>query len=405
MMRIAMFGGTFNPPHLGHMAAARSCVEELSLDLLLLVPDRIPPHKTLPPGSASPAQRLEMCRIAARQIPRCRVSDLELTREGPSYTLDTLLQLRESYPGAQLWLVMGTDMLLHFDRWREPRRIAGLCRLAAVAREPGDRPKLEEKAAFLRESLDAQVDIVDNEPFPASSTQVRAGGADVPLHPAVAEYIRQEGLYLPTLEQLRAAVQARVSPKRYAHTLGCERLAAQMAQKYGVEDYTIRAAAILHDCTKSLSAKEQLILAEKWNIITDYGNEDLPALIHADTGAETARREFRMPDAVVDAIRTHTVGGPGPLTAAQKILYVADLCEETRDYPGVDKLRALALTDLDRAFLAGLRQTAAFVQSQGREPYYVTLDALAAQEQALKKEEIQHGEHPQAADGGDRPHR
>ena len=112
-----------------------------------------------------------------------------------------------------------------------------------------------------------------------------------------------------------------------------------------------------------------------------------------------------MPDAVVDAIRTHTVGGPGPLTAAQKILYVADLCEETRDYPGVDKLRALALTDLDRAFLAGLRQTAAFVQSQGRKPYYVTLDALAAQEQDLKKEEIQHGEHPQAPDGGDRPHR
>ncbi len=405
MMRIAMFGGTFNPPHLGHMAAARSCVEKLSLDLLLLVPDRIPPHKTLPPGSASPAQRLEMCRIAARQIPHCEASDLELTREGPSYTLDTLLQLRETYPEARLWLVMGTDMLLHFDRWREPGRIAQLCSLAAVAREPGDRTRLEEKAAFLRETLGARVDIVDHEPIPASSTQIRAGGADVPLHPAVAEYIRQEGLYLPTLEQLRAAVQPRMSPKRYAHTLGCERMAARMAEKYGVDDYTIRAAAILHDCTKALSAKEQLILAEKWHIITDYGNADLPALIHADTGAETARREFRMPDAVADAIRTHTVGGPGPMSPAQKILYVADLCEETRSYPGVEELRALALTDLDRAFLAGLRRTAAFVRTQGREPYYVTLDALKAQEQALKKEELQHGEHPQAADGGDRPHR
>ena len=122
-MRIAVFGGTFNPPHLGHMAAAEACIEALSLDRLILMPTRVPPHKDLPAGSATPEQRLEMCRIAAVQIPRCEVSDLELRREGLSYTADTVEELAAHYPGDTLWLVMGTDMLLSFDRWREPERI------------------------------------------------------------------------------------------------------------------------------------------------------------------------------------------------------------------------------------------------------------------------------------------
>lgn len=385
-MRVAMFGGTFNPPHLGHMAAARACVETLGLDLLLLMPANLPPHKALPEGSATPEQRLEMCRIAAAKLPNCRASDLELRRPGPSYTADTAALLAEQYPEAERWLVVGTDMLLSFDRWRQPERIASLCRLAAVARSDEDRAALEQKAAQLRQTLGAQVDIIPNAALPAASTQVRSGLAPALLDPDVAEYIRQKGLYRPSLEALRQAVRKRVSEKRFAHILGCERLAAQLAAKYGADDYTVRAAAILHDCTKGLSEKEQLLLAEKWHIISDYGTEDFPALIHADTGAETAKREFRMPDAVADAIRTHTTGAEH-MTLVQKILYVADLCEETRTYPGAAELRALALTDLDAAYIAGLRQTLAFVRSQGRTPYYKTELALRAALQTPEKEE------------------
>ena len=374
-MRIAMYGGTFNPIHLGHMHAARAVVEALALDKLLLMPAGIPPHKTLPEGSASPAQRLDMCRIAANRLPRTEACPLELEREGASYTVDTLRELRQRYPQADLWLVVGTDMVLTFDRWRQPEEMAKLCRLAVVARDEADRERIRDKAAALRQSLGLGIDIIDCPALPMSSTQVRETLEEGLLHPAVLDYIRQNRLYLPSLDTLRAEVERRVSAKRMTHILGCERMAAAMAKPFGLDEYTVRAAAILHDCTKALSEKEQLTLCEKWHIIFDYDEGNFAQLIHADTGAETARRVFRMPDDIVDAIRTHTTGDTC-MTTLQKILYVADMCEETRTWPGVEDLRALALTDLEGAVTSAMERTAAFIREQGKEPYYKTLDAL-----------------------------
>ena len=385
-MRIAMYGGTFNPIHLGHMHAATAVAESLRLDKLLLMPAGIPPHKVLPEGSATPAQRLEMCRIAARYILRAEACSLELEREGASYTVDTLRALRQQYPQADLWLVVGTDMVLTFDRWRQPEEMAKLCRLAVVARDEQDRARIAEKAAALRESLGLVCDIIDCPALPMSSTQVRETMDERLLHPAVLDYIRQQRLYLPSPESLRAEVERRVSPKRMAHILGCERMAAEMAKVYGVDDYAVRAAAILHDCTKALSEKEQLTLCEKWNIIIDYDEDNFAQLIHADTGAEVARREFKMPEDIVSAIRTHTTGDVS-MTDLQKILYVADMCEETRTWPGVEELRALALTDLEGAVTSAMERTAAFIREQGREPYYKTLDALKLRKLPVETEE------------------
>ena len=118
MERIGIYGGTFNPPHVGHIAAAKAAAELLRLDKLLLIPDRIAPHKQLPEGSASAEQRLQMLEIASYGIEKAEVSDMELRREGTSYTYLTILELREQYPEAQLILLMGTDMFLSFDRWK-----------------------------------------------------------------------------------------------------------------------------------------------------------------------------------------------------------------------------------------------------------------------------------------------
>ena len=386
-MRLAVYGGTFNPIHLGHMNAAKAVVEALSLDKLLLMPASVPPHKALPEGSATPAQRLEMCRIAAGHLNRVEACSLELERQGPSYTVDTLRELKSRYPDALLWLVVGTDMVLSFDRWRQPDEMAKLCRLAVVARDEKDRQRIAEKAVQLRESLGIHIDVVDNPPLPMSSTQVRESLDERLLHPAVLDYIRQHKLYLPSLEHLRQEVAFRVSAKRMAHILGCERMAAAMAARFGVDDYTVRAAAILHDCTKALSEKEQLTLCKKWNIMYDYGEANFAQLIHADTGAETAKREFRMPGDIVDAIRTHTTGDV-EMTALQKILYVADMCEETRRWPGVEALRALALTDLEAAVTSTMERTAAFIREQGKEPYYKTLDALKLRKTPVETEEM-----------------
>ena len=139
MSRIAMFGGTFNPPHSGHVAAACACVRQLGLDKLLLVPTAVPPHKQLPTVTATGAQRLEMAALAATLIPNAEASDIELARGGASYTKVTLDALRERYPHDELWLIMGTDMLESFHNWREPEGICALVRLAVCARDEGAR--------------------------------------------------------------------------------------------------------------------------------------------------------------------------------------------------------------------------------------------------------------------------
>ena len=120
-MRIGIFGGTFNPPHRGHVTIARAAVEQLSLDKLLVIPAGIPPHKQLPEGSASNEQRYEMAVLLAGAVGKCAVADdRELRREGKSYTADTLLQLREEYPEDELWLLMGSDMFLSLHTWCRP---------------------------------------------------------------------------------------------------------------------------------------------------------------------------------------------------------------------------------------------------------------------------------------------
>ena len=120
MERIGIYGGTYNPPHIGHMRAAAHGIRALELDRLLLIPSAISPHKELPEDSATPEQRLEMVRMSARGLEKAQVSDLELARQGTSYTYHTVMQLREEYPDARLILMMGTDMFLSFLTWFPP---------------------------------------------------------------------------------------------------------------------------------------------------------------------------------------------------------------------------------------------------------------------------------------------
>ena len=127
-MKIGIYGGTFDPPHLAHMAAARAAMDQLELDRLLIIPDQEPPHKGLPADAASPQQRLEMADLMADGLgPKAEASDLELNREGKSYTADTLEQLHQSFPGDELWLLMGTDMFLTIENRSEERRVGKEC--------------------------------------------------------------------------------------------------------------------------------------------------------------------------------------------------------------------------------------------------------------------------------------
>lgn len=145
-MRIAVYGGSFNPPHPAHVRAARLAYEALQPDKLLIIPAADPPHKQLAEGSPDPQERFELTRIAFRGFPEAEVSDMELVRGGESYTSDTVAELAAEYPGAEIFFVIGTDMLTSFERWHNFRDILALSALASSAqrrgRHAGDRALL-----------------------------------------------------------------------------------------------------------------------------------------------------------------------------------------------------------------------------------------------------------------------
>ncbi len=137
--RLGVFGGTFDPPHVGHLALAECAREELALDHVLFVPAGTPPHKR---GARTPAAaRLAMTRLAVRGHRGFAVSDLELRRDGPSYTADTLRTLAAKWPRTKLVLLVGADMFATLGAWREPRAIAALAEIAVAVRPGTRRPK------------------------------------------------------------------------------------------------------------------------------------------------------------------------------------------------------------------------------------------------------------------------
>lgn len=387
-MNIGIYGGTFDPPHWGHITAARAAMEQLKLDRLVLIPDRVPPHKALPEGSASPEQRLEMAALATAELGRrAEVSDRELRRSGPSYTSDTLAELRREHPEDTLWLLMGSDMFLSLQTWHAPEEIMALARIAPFSREAED-----ESAAFaaqqsrLERAYGAQIRIVQNpEVRELSSTEVRAAlaagrGSDL-LPPAVYGYVLREHLYGThkaltglTPDELRPIAMSYLKPKRMPHVLGTEQEAVRLVRRYGGDETQARIAALLHDCTKKLDMAQQLALCEKYGIMLDELEQKALKLLHSKTGAAIARDVFGVEDAVYDAILYHTTGKPD-MTRLEKIIYLADYIEPTRDFPGVDALRKTVYEDLDKGLLMGLTMTIQEMEEMGNPVHHLTRDA------------------------------
>ena len=380
-MKILIYGGSFNPPHKGHRNAAAYAAQRLKADKLLIIPDCQPPHKEMERGAPSPEQRLEMCRLAFAGVRGAEVSDIEIRRGGKSYTSDTLRSLREEYPDAELWLLVGSDMFGTLAEWHEAEYIFSTAKIGAFPRAAGKRNQtMEDAAKSLKARYGATVELLPLKPRPVSSTQVRRalrfrGGAGQ-LSARVYGYIVKHRLYgvKVNFDWLRARGYAMLKPSRVAHVQGCEEEAVRLAQRWRADPDKAAEAAILHDCTKKEALPEQLQLCEKYGIIPDGIERENGKLLHAPTGAAVAEREFGMSPDVVSAIRWHTTGRQD-MTLLEKIMYMADYIEPNRDFEGVDALRKLAYEDLDRALLLGFQMSLDEVRSRGEEPHRCTVEA------------------------------
>jgi nicotinate-nucleotide adenylyltransferase len=199
-MRIGILGGTFNPPHLGHLVAAQEAHRELALDRVLFIPAGTPPHKPVEdePGAR---HRLELCRLAVGDDDRFSVSDIELQRDGPSYTVDTLKELRTHAPSDDLFLILGGDIAAGLPRWHEPERVLELATVAIAKRRGTAKSTVDEALAQLRGGERARFFQMPR--IGISSTlvrrRVRAGQPIRYFVPdGVMHYIETHGLYRPT---------------------------------------------------------------------------------------------------------------------------------------------------------------------------------------------------------------
>lgn len=200
-MRIGVFGGTFDPVHNGHVLPVEAAAMKFQLRRVIYVPARLSPHKNAAP--TDPRHRVAMVALAIQGRPDWSIDLEELDREPPSYTLDTLRSIRSRHPGDELWLLMGTDMLAGFARWREPREILKIARVAAFEREPfaGARVQVPEVPG-----LADRLSVFDAGSVRISATDIRndlAAGKGIAgrVPGPVAEYVTKQGLYKPETPQ------------------------------------------------------------------------------------------------------------------------------------------------------------------------------------------------------------
>jgi len=381
-MRVGIFGGTFNPPHIGHVLSALTASNQLELDILLIVPSGVPPHKPLPEDTPSADIRLFMTMMAFWNVDRTIVSDIEVKNPLPSYTVNTVATIRQMFPAAEIFLLLGTDMFLTLETWKDYEKLLSMVTPAIFFRSSDDREKIKTYSSIIRERYGVASRTIINNVVQISSSELREmltkrEGVRY-ITDTNYSYIIKNKLYnaKPNWDWLRERAYSMLNPERIPHVAGCEKAALLLAERWGADLDDAREAAILHDITKRFGTYEHIRILEDRGISPGELSNSEEKLLHPKTGAILAKDIFGVSQAVVDAIMWHTTGRAG-MSLLEKVIYVADYIEETRDIPGVDSLRELACSDLNEAVKLGLEMTIEDIRSRGITPNNITIEALS----------------------------
>ena len=380
-MKVGIFGGTFNPPHIGHVLSAMAAAKQLDLDILVIVPAGVPPHKPLPAGTPSADVRLFLTMNAFWNVDRTIISNIEVKNKGVSYTADTVTVIKQIYPDAELFLLVGTDMFLTLESWKDYEKLLNIVTPAVFSRGSNDRRKINNYSKSLQERYGVITKTVINKAVQISSSELREmlkrrEGVRY-INDTNYSYIIKNRLYnaKPDWDWLRERAYSMLVPSRVPHVAGCEEEALRLAERWGVNLDDAREAAILHDITKRLNMYEHLRVLEDraiWIGKLEYAEEKL---LHSKSGAALAKDVFGVSDEVMGAIMWHTTGRAG-MSVLEKVIYLADYIEPTRDFPGVDVLRELAYKNINSAMRFGLEMTIEDIRSRGITPNHTTIDAL-----------------------------
>ena len=355
-MKIGILGGSFHPIHNGHLDMARSARDNLGLDRVILMVDRIPPHKELAQGASS-EHRYRMVELSCETEPAFEASDWELKQEGTSYSALTLTYLADKCPEDDLYFIMGSDMLRSLTTWYHPEIVCAKAHLVCICRAGQDGGEAE-AAENLKRLYGADVTLLP--PVrELSSTEIRNRLADgLPISDLVPSsvewYIYENALYMgDMLSDLTKEMGRVLKPHRFRHSIGVELTAIQLAFNLSADGRKARLAGLLHDCAKHLPIEEQSELAKKDG--SSLSPMEFGMILHASAGAFLAKEKYGVTDEeVIEAIRYHTTG-ERDMTLLDEIIWAADLIEPGRDYPAVEKHRSLLLNAHDQiSFEKGL---------------------------------------------------
>ncbi len=348
-MKIGIFGGTFDPPHMGHIAIVGQAIKQLSLDKVIVFPCGVPTHKHT---DTNMHHRAEMTKLAFSHL-SVDVDTYEFEKSTKSYTIDTVKYVLQLYPDATITLIIGADSYVQLPQWHKYDQLLELVDLAVAVRSG---------SSIEHSHYDTAVHVLDMGALDISSTDIRLrvqfGLLDEDkLTPQVSQYISKNNLYAKYRE-LTKTLRQLIKPSRYWHSFHVTATALKLSQGRCIDKVFV--ASALHDCAKSCFVDYRHLTTE---------NDDIA---HAHIGAVVAREKFDIcDDAILDAIYYHTTAKPN-MSWLEKIVFLADKLEPTRNYDTASLYR----DTLDDTLVATLSDLVHFLQMQGKQVHHLTTDAL-----------------------------
>lgn len=362
-MSLIIFGGSFDPPHRGHLRLLRAGLEGITGSRVVVVPAFHSPLKDR--AALSARQRNALVGMALnsnlpkRLSRRVSIDHFEIKRGRKTFSYETLRHFKKKYPGEKLYFLCGSDTFASLPQWTRPREVASLATFL-VGRRPGARPFSKRGVCALPGS------------FPRiSSTEIRLRlllGDPIKkfLNDSVRTHIENRGLYGVGI---RKRLKSELNSTRYVHTLAVARHAASLAARHDLNPQRAALAGILHDCGRAIPVTRLAAFIRRNRIqvpaLAQTARQQ-PILLHAHASAFRARKLYGVDDpAVLSAIRKHTLGD-AVMDPLDRLLYTADASSADRSYPGVGGIRAAARRNLDEGFAIAVRSKLTDILSRGQ---------------------------------------
>lgn len=399
--RIAIMGGTFDPIHYGHLVTAEAVRHEYNIECVIFIPTGKAPHKS-EYNVAHPEHRYLMSVLATYNNPFFEVSRMEIDREGMTYTIDTIRELRKMCKeDAKIYFITGADAVHQILTWKDSETLLGLCSFIAVTRPGYNSDKLYEQVVKIKNQNKSKIHFLEVPALAISSSDIRNRVlVEKPikylLPDEVEKYIvkfnlysasgKGNGFYGVNIKEIEKKLRKALTDKRYIHTQGVAEEAVKLAEHYGTNKDKALVAALLHDCAKCHTNDQIIKMCKNYGVYLDDIMKARPIIAHGFLGAEVAKKEYNINDEeIINAIKYHTTGKAN-MSLIEKIVYAADCIEPNRDaYPGLEDVRKLAYVDIDKALIKALNNTIDENKSNGRLIHPLSYEAL---EYLIKKGDI-----------------